>query len=261
MHFDSTASFLSFFIKRTASILINFPSELDHLWYVYMILGLYLFIPVLSPWVERASRQEMRIFLIIWIISLTVPFLKLIWPELWGDCFWNPNNTVYYFSGFIGFLVSGAYAHKYLYDSGKSYIGVGIVLLIIGYIYSLQGYLYQVNNYPLPATNVLAFFTDLHIAWNSTTITIGLQTLGIFLILISLKVNKLPSVVTDFSRLSYGIYLCHIIILMFFYDHIFVSLEWSTPVKILCMGALTICASYLVMKILSNIPKVKDVVN
>lgn len=36
---------------------VNFGVEIGHLWFVYMLLGLYLFAPVVSPWIETASRR------------------------------------------------------------------------------------------------------------------------------------------------------------------------------------------------------------
>jgi surface polysaccharide O-acyltransferase-like enzyme len=42
---------------------VNFGTDVGHLWFVYMLLGIYLVAPVLSPWVESASRRSMERFL------------------------------------------------------------------------------------------------------------------------------------------------------------------------------------------------------
>lgn len=34
---------------------VNFGTEVGHLWYVYMLMGLYLFAPIISPWIDRKS--------------------------------------------------------------------------------------------------------------------------------------------------------------------------------------------------------------
>jgi len=35
-----------------------------HLWFVYSLLGLYLFIPILRKWIKNASKKEIQYFLI-----------------------------------------------------------------------------------------------------------------------------------------------------------------------------------------------------
>lgn len=37
------------FLTNVAHIPVNFGTEVGHLWYIYMLIGLYLLIPVLSP--------------------------------------------------------------------------------------------------------------------------------------------------------------------------------------------------------------------
>jgi len=41
-----------------------------HLWYIYMIIGLYLFIPIIGKWVRNATEKEILYFLGIWLIVL-----------------------------------------------------------------------------------------------------------------------------------------------------------------------------------------------
>ena len=47
----------------------NFPSMAGHLWFMYPLISLYLIIPVVSPWLERASAKDELIFLGIFGIS------------------------------------------------------------------------------------------------------------------------------------------------------------------------------------------------
>ena len=43
--------------------LLNFPSMAGHLWFMYPLISLYLIIPVVSPWLEKATAKEERIFI------------------------------------------------------------------------------------------------------------------------------------------------------------------------------------------------------
>ena len=258
--YTGVGGFLTYIAKECGYFFINFPAPIGHLWYVYMILGLYLFIPILSPWVERATRGEMRVFLGIWLVTMLMPFIRLVFPELWGECYWNPNNTVYYFSGFIGYLVAGAYARKFMFNNDKSYVGTGLVLFIVGYATSLGGFLYQLYNLVPTAENYGNFIPQLEFTWFFTIITVCLETLGLFMMFFKWQPRRVPFLVSDFSRLSYGVYLGHIMILTWLYEHVFITLTWPTPCKIITMAALTICTSYALIKALSYVPKVKDII-
>lgn len=70
-----------------------------HFWYIYVIIGLYLFIPIIGAWARRAELKELFIFLGIWyIISFgNFPPFDRIDSEL------DLTN----FSGYAGYLVLG----------------------------------------------------------------------------------------------------------------------------------------------------------
>lgn len=43
-----------------AHIPVNFGVEVGHLWYIYMLIGLYLMIPVISPWLSSCSKKKCK---------------------------------------------------------------------------------------------------------------------------------------------------------------------------------------------------------
>ena len=46
----------------------NFPSMAGHLWFMYPLISLYLIIPIVSPWLEKASAKDVRLFLYIFAL-------------------------------------------------------------------------------------------------------------------------------------------------------------------------------------------------
>ncbi len=72
-----------------------------HLWFVYVLIGLYLFIPILNKWISHCTEREMEYFLIIWVFTLLIryPFLPML----------RSFVDLSYFSGYIGYLVLGYY--------------------------------------------------------------------------------------------------------------------------------------------------------
>lgn len=43
---------------------LNFPMNAFHLWFMYPLIGLYLLIPILSPWLRIATAKQERMFYI-----------------------------------------------------------------------------------------------------------------------------------------------------------------------------------------------------
>ena len=70
-------------------IFINYGVEIGHLWYIYMLIGVYLFAPIISPWIKEATMAQFIYFLSIWIVSLNIIYIHLIFPQIWGECSWN----------------------------------------------------------------------------------------------------------------------------------------------------------------------------
>lgn len=44
----------------------NFSILAVHMWYIYLLIGLYLYLPVFSAWVEKASERAKLMFLLAW---------------------------------------------------------------------------------------------------------------------------------------------------------------------------------------------------
>lgn len=92
-----------------------------HLWYVYMLIGLYLIIPILSKYIRNANEKETVYFLVIWLLVMlfSQPYMQR----------YNPQVDVRYFAGYIGYLVLGYYFANKTFNS--KYISVLMVALFI----------------------------------------------------------------------------------------------------------------------------------
>lgn len=92
---------------------MNFGTEIGHLWYVYMLRGLYLLVPILSPWLQVASKRALQGYLGLWAFTSLLGYIHLLFPEILGERFWNPTPMLYYFTGFAGYFVLGFYLHRF----------------------------------------------------------------------------------------------------------------------------------------------------
>lgn len=114
-------------LNKMYTFIFNFNYDTTPLWYLYMLVGLYLVIPILNSWLENASQKDIKLFLYVWGISLFIPYIKMVAPMLgytgnygnmglFGVCDWNEFGTFYYVSGFIGYIVLAYYLVKYPLD-------------------------------------------------------------------------------------------------------------------------------------------------
>lgn len=53
---------------------ILFRSTFPPGWFCYAIGGIYLFAPIISPWLRQAERRQIEIYLLIWLVSLNMPY-------------------------------------------------------------------------------------------------------------------------------------------------------------------------------------------
>jgi hypothetical protein len=82
---------------------------------MYPLICIYLIIPVVSPWLEKAGAKDELIFLGIFAFSTLIPWLhRFVSPELLGECFWNLYSALWYCSGYLGYLVLAHYIRVHM---------------------------------------------------------------------------------------------------------------------------------------------------
>jgi surface polysaccharide O-acyltransferase-like enzyme len=236
-----------------ATIPVNLNWSAGHLWFVYMFIGVYLFIPVISPWVQTASKNFKLFFLAIWVFSLFLPYIRTIYPDVLGEVFWNKFSSVYYFSGYIGYLVLGYYIKDYVRLSKTATAIIGLLLIIAGYLITHEVFAHQ-----WPTAKSLP---ELELSWAFPTINVAMMATGMFLLfsLISFKSANLEMRVAKFSGLTYGMYLAHILVLNQLYAPIN---NWlHEPVMVIpVLAVCTFIVTYIGIKLLSYLPGSKYIV-
>ena len=120
----------------------NFSLLAVQMWYVYLLIGLYLYMPIFSAWVRQASVREQRFFLLLWFVSLFIPYLReYLTKDLWGTCSWNEFGLLYYFAGFNGYLLLGHYLiNNPVNISWSRLIAFGLPVFITGYCITFLGF-------------------------------------------------------------------------------------------------------------------------
>ena len=242
-------------------LVFNFTPHSGHLWFVYMLLGVYVTMPIISPWLERVSARGQRMFIMVWLLSTAVPFLRLAASatgnaEVWGEASWNEFGMLYYTSGFIGYVVVAHYIRTHINWSIKKTLCVAIPMFLVGYgIVALPFYMQLPDTYPVNASIDLA--VEWERSWCFATTGVALTTIAIFLLFkLITKPCKIYPLFEQLSKLSYGIYLVHMFVLIAVFS--FVS-TWglSTPIVIILTAITTFVVSAIIVQLLKLLPKSK----
>ena len=235
-------------ICKMYTFIFNFNYDTTALWYVYMLIGLYLFMPILSAWLKQAKKQDIQWFLLFFILSTLLLYIQMAAPfigykgnggnmGLLGVCDWNVYGTFYYFSGFIGYVVLAYYLVTYPFNwKWRKTIMVGSFSLLTGYAITAGVFITMQNHFP-------GDFTKLEIPWSFTGINVLLMTFGVFIIMQKIKIQSSP-LLKKSAALTYGIYLCHFIIVQMGYDFIYPYIPVPAFLKIILMATFTFGVSY-----------------
>lgn len=199
-------------LKDVAMIPFNFSHKENHMWYIYLLIGLYLYMPFFSAWIENADRKTKRAFLLIWIISLFIPYLKKYVANclfersgyVFGTDTWNEFGLFYYFAGFNGYLLLGHYVKKGNdWSLMKTFI-LCILMFAVGYYITYTGFSTTASNPNATETEMELFFTF-------CSPNVLLMTLATFLLLQKVVITNstVIKVLANMTQCGFGIYMVH----------------------------------------------------
>jgi len=243
------AATLSKVIDNILKIPVNYGTDIGHLWYVYMLLGIYLFAPLISQWVQTATRRGMQLYLLLWAVAMCLPYIHLIFPAVLGECYWNKSPLLYYFSGFLGYVILANYIKRFYMQRQPGQYVLAVLLIIAGYGITAYGFIHL-----LPQKDVVE---QLELTWGFESINVAMLTAGFFLLFKNITVSNPASffvkLVNDVSGKSYGIYLAHIMVLDTLYLYINPHIA-SAAISVPLIAVVSFICTYLLVKCLSNLP-------
>ena len=196
-------------VRNIAMIPLTFNGYTTHMWYLYMLIGLYLFMPFFSAWVEKNDHTLMHTYIILWGCSLLLPYItQLLSPNLFGVCAWNPFGTLHYFAGFTGYLLLGHLLGKGNPLPSRKIVAVGVMLYFAGYVVTYTGFTTIIAQYSYEqAPDLIEMF------WQFCSPNVVLMAIGLFLIAQRVKIRseRWQRVLQSTTKCSFGAYLMHYI--------------------------------------------------
>jgi surface polysaccharide O-acyltransferase-like enzyme len=128
------------------SILNVFEGKLwDHMWYLYMIAGLYILLPLFKLFVNSAPKRTLEyVLLVLFIFTSVIPTFQNMLSFKFG--IYIPIGSI-----FVFYLLLGHYIHQY-----KFCLDNRIVLLMV-ILYVLYIALMPINGYTSPLVAMITF--------------------------------------------------------------------------------------------------------
>lgn len=200
-------------IPRFWTWIFNFNYDTTALWYLYMLVGLYLVMPIINGWLAAASKRDIEWVLGLWVVSLVLPYVQMVAPSLGfegmfgnfgilGVCDWNAYGTFYYLSGFIGYIILAYYLKTYpLRWSAAKQAMILVPMFLIGYLITFGGYVEMNTCHP-------GNYAYLEIIWLFCGINVFLMTFPIFVWVQQIR-GEAPRFISGLAKLTFGIYLVH----------------------------------------------------
>ena len=275
-------------VQNFKDLLLNFNYTAGHLWFVYMLVGLYLIMPLLSPWAEKVGKRELQVYLGIWLFTTIIPLIRqwiggaapvIYGPSgipnaakypLWGEASWNSYGVFYYLSGFVGYMLLGLYFRKFAgrLSWGRT-LGIAIPAFLGGFAICCCGFLSGVwadSHGVFPVEGPVGLAAIWEGPWLNDTFGVALMTVA--WVLLFMKIEKgggfYDKILLPVSKASYGMYLCHMLLLGVVSSWLRTALGtgadgvlgiWTTPVQIFATAILAFCGSTLFCVIVRRIPR------
>lgn len=210
-------------------------------WYFWMLVGIYLFIPIINSFLKEHGLKGFEFFLVIWAFTILLVTLKI---QLFG-------GYLQYFSGYIGFVVLGYYLdNKEFKLSDRKMFYASILLLIASTVFRMYVFRFE-----------LELYSDYNLLFTTIIQSIGLFLTIKYLDKISTNVNNIYSkiktsaigkIILSISICSYGMYLMHYIIIEYFE---FLNIKSLKLLPLILITTLLI--TWISVLILSKIPILK----
>jgi len=209
-----------------------------HLWYVYMLLGIYIIIPIVTKLVVGIRKIYLELFLVSWIIFITLSTSQ----NSDSNFEWN----LWYYFGYLGYAVLGYYL-SIINTTSKTVSALATFTFVIGAFITVYGTYYSTD---LDGSFYKYYYSYL-------TPNVLLMTASVFVLFknVSSKINgAFKHIRNIIDKHSYGIYLSHILVLNYL---VMYGIDWDLIhplIGIPLTTIITLMISLTIVYLISKIP-------
>lgn len=218
-----------------------------HFWYLYALMSFYIAMPILKKLTKKGNEKKVTVLILTLIaINSLIPAADLLYDSFSIYELYTKSGIrtlfgfyLYFLSGWLFKSISlSKIARAALYSTG----GLSLLLTVI-LTYTLS--------------KAKGSFINLYDNLYPNTIIFSFAVFVFFSNLFK-KADSLHPIISDISRLSFGIYIIHPIILELFCEKSF--MPQNPLLYIISLWLITFSLSYLMCLIISKIPVVKKII-
>lgn len=163
----------------------------SHMWYLYMIIGIVVMLPVFKTFVQYSSKQTLSFIITVIVI------VNCVFPVIESICNIQFARYLSVTNIYVAYFLCGGYISRYVKETKKSR-KICITFVLIGLAVSLLALLNGFDNIGLNGYSSLPVF---------------FSSLSIFLLFKYMGSNSNYEIIAKFSKLTFGVYLIHPVIL------------------------------------------------
>ncbi|MBQ2666050.1 acyltransferase family protein [Methanobrevibacter sp.] len=228
-------------------------------WYVWMILGVYLIIPIIASFIKGTKMEGVKYFLIIWLITTALITLSMVFD------FSLHYLDLVIFSGPIGYLMLGYYLHnKEISMSPKKVVSISLFVFILFTV--IKTFILSQDVVDPYAFRYFIFTMKSRLEIDTVSIV---QVAALFLIVkympkvtsgIYQKITKFCNkekvllLIISISQASYGIYLNHYFITNTLKTYHFPFASLPSIIFVPLLAIIVLLLAYAIIMVLNRVP-------
>lgn len=177
-----------------------------HFWFMYVIIGIYMVVPIIKNSITALKRNELLFCIGIWFaISVLYRYVRYLIAKNFGVTVYVPILDIPFFTGYLGYVLVGYYLNKYSLKK--------ITRIII----------YVLGSISLIATPIVTYFISLgkealdETYYTNFSITTFFVSIAVFTLFKNIDWNnminvKMKKLIASISKSVFGIYFIHLIV-------------------------------------------------
>ena len=242
--------------KNLLSFLGTVLDGFGHCWFLYMIAGLYLIIPILDRMID--SEKVTNYFLLLSLLfAFIVPRLGTIYPAITGRSFGILNDKIeemylYLPLGYSGYFVLGYLLHKKRVSS--KFKRAVVILAGLGFAFVFFIHLFKKGDNVFRQMFPMGYITPV----------VLIESVAVFFVCkklfekVHISSEKIKKALCLVSKWTFGVYLVHILVQNFFLNILNLTNYIGTSIASMLLSSLIVfLVSLGISAALNSIPVIK----
>ena len=213
-----------------------------HLWYLYLLIGLYILLPFYRMIIERASEKELRYLCLVYLVFVSIfPMIESFGIHIG---FYISESIIYPLYLLLGYMI--------FYGMIRISRGAGVALIAVSTIIIL-GMDVMKNSASIDIPSELFGYASPFVIF---------QTIGVFAVVCSAREaeGKGSRLLETLDKCSFGIYLIHMVFIRLLFRYMGWNPFDTLPVVTLALAIIGIfLVSFIITWLLRKIPGVNKV--